>query len=308
MNQQKTFTGIALAILTVIIWSGNFIVARGVIKDFTPIQLAFLRWSTATIILLPIAFKSFWAERKLVLQHLRYFLFTALMGITLFNTFIYVAGRYSLAINLALIGTTSSPIMATILAAVFLKEKITFTRLLGLLICIAGILLLLSNGSLVNLINFRFTKGDWWVLAGAFSFAVYNVMVRKKPMPFKPLTFLFACFALGAIMLLPAFVIEQQISPRPVHWSNANIGIIAYLGLGTSVIGYLCWNEAINILGTARTAIFGNLIPIFSTIEAVLLLNEKIRPIHYISGLVVIAGLIIANIFNKPLKTKTIIT
>jgi drug/metabolite transporter (DMT)-like permease len=72
--------------------------------------------------------------------------------------------------------------------------------------------------------------------------------------------------------------------------------IILYLGLGTSVISFLCWNAAISRLGAARTALFGNLIPIFASLEAVFFLGEKISVLHLISGVVVITGLIIANL------------
>jgi drug/metabolite transporter (DMT)-like permease len=56
------------------------------------------------------------------------------------------------------------------------------------------------------------------------------------------------------------------------------------------------WNKAIVALGSGRTALFGNLIPVFSSIEAVFLLNEKIISIHIISFILVVAGLVIANL------------
>jgi drug/metabolite transporter (DMT)-like permease len=67
------------------------------------------------------------------------------------------------------------------------------------------------------------------------------------------------------------------------------------LGIGTSVLAFWCWNLAIGKLGAGRTVLFGNLIPIFSTLEAVFILGETITPIHFYSGILVIAGLVIAN-------------
>jgi len=72
--------------------------------------------------------------------------------------------------------------------------------------------------------------------------------------------------------------------------------IILYLGAGTSVIAFLCWNVAISRLGAARTALFGNLIPLFAALEAVWLLGEKITAVHIIGGITIIAGLVIANL------------
>jgi len=289
----------ALAALAAFIWSGNFIVARAVIHEISPVALGFLRWLTASIVLLPVCMPRIRQLFQTVRTHARYFFFLSLTGVTLFNTFVYVAGHHSPAINLALIGTTSSPIFATILAGFFLKEKTRGMQLVGLLVCISGILLLLSKGDIHTLLGFRFTQGDWWVLAGSMSFAIYNILVRKNPVKLKGLDFLFITFVTGTLLLLPAFVIDRNIN-EPIEWSGSLLLIILYLGVGTSVISYLCWNASIGRLGASRTAVFGNLIPIFSTLEAVFLLGEKILPIHFISGVIVICGLLLANLFTKP--------
>jgi len=294
-HQKTIYTGIFFAILATIIWSGNFIVARGVIHQIPPFSLAFYRWATASIIIFPLAIKTFNAEKTIVITHWKYLFWVALTGITLFNTLVYIAGHYTPAINLALIGTTSSPVFAILLAAIFLGEKIKPLRILGLLICISGIVLLLSKGSIQNLINFHFSPGDWWILGGALCFAIYNTLVRKKPKNITPVNFLFVVFSMGTLFLLPLFIWEVFYS-APINWNLQLILIILYLGIGTSVISFLLWNAAIARLGSARTALFGNLIPIFSTLEAVWILNEKITVIHFISGLLVIIGLVIANL------------
>lgn len=300
----SVYSGMSLAVLAAVIWSGNFIVARGVSSHIPPVSLAFFRWLTASVILFPFCIRGFLKQRSIVYANLKYFFWIALMGITLFNTCIYVAGHYSQAINLALIGTTSSPVFSLILAAIFLRERITANRLIGLLICIAGILYLLSGGNVHHLITLRFSKGDWWVLAGGMCFAIYNILVRIKPPAISPFNFLLVNFSFGTILLFPLFLIERSVTP-PIQWTTDLGLIIAYLGLGASVISYLCWNAAINRLGAARTAIFGNLIPVCSVLEAVLLLHEKITVIHIISGSIVILGLTFANLPSYKKKTNT---
>lgn len=294
-TKKNTYTGIALALITVIIWSGNFIIARGVYKQIQPISLAFYRWSLASIIIFFIGYKKFVAEKTFVFKNWKYLFRVALMGITLFNTFIYIAGHTTSAINLALIGTTSSPVFAIILSAIFLKERITPLRIAGLLFCIAGVLVLLSKGSFATLLAFRFTAGDVWILLSAFVFSIYTVLVKRKPANISPVTFLFATFIGGTLLLLPFFIIETVVMP-PVVWDNHLFGSILYIGIGASVIGFLCWNAAIARIGSVRTALFGNLIPIFSTLEAVWLLGETITAVHIISGALVIAGLVLANL------------
>ena len=294
-HNRQIFIGISLAVLATLIWSGNFVIARGVIKTIPPITLAFYRWLLATIIILPFAWKYFTTELKIVKQHFLFFLFAAVTGISMFNTFVYIAGHYSSAINMAILGTCSSPIMSVILARIFLKERIPPLRIAGIIVCITGILLLLSKGSIQNLLSFRFTSGDWWIMAAALTFAIYNTTVRKKPSGMHPVNFLFVLFFLGTIMLLP-FYINELNQKGGIEVNATSLSAIIYLGLGASVICFLIWNKAIHALGSGRTALFGNLIPIFSTTEAVLFLHEKITVIHILSFILVVAGLVIANL------------
>jgi drug/metabolite transporter (DMT)-like permease len=284
-----------LAVIATVVWSGNFIVARGVINQIPPVSLAFYRWLMGSLIILPIGWNKFQQEKALIAQHWKYLGWVAFSGIALYNTFLYIAGHYTPAINLALIATTTSPVMAIALAAIFLKEKIGPLRLVGLLICISGILLLLSRGNLDTLLGFHFSTGDWWLLAGALCFAIYNTLVKRKPAGISATSFLVAIFCAGTLMLLPAYVYEAA-TTTAVKFDWSLFGIILYLGLGACVISYLCWNAAIGILGAARTSLFGNLIPVFSTLEAVLILDEKITVIHALSGGLVILGLVLANI------------
>lgn len=164
-----------------------------------------------------------------------------------------------------------------------------------MLVMLTGIIYLVVRGSFEKLMNFHFTTGDIWVLGAAVFFAGYNVLVRKKPAEISPIVFLFTTFLVGSILLLPFCLWEVQYS-QPIEWTSDLLFIVLYLGLGTSVIAFLLWNSSIARLGAARTALFGNLIPLFSSLEAVWLLNEEITIVHMISGMLIIAGLVIVNL------------
>ncbi len=302
MNLNRTTTGILLAVLATIIWSGNFIVARGVINDIPPVLLAFSRWLCASIIMLPLGWKAFRAQWPEVKKHPAHLFWAAVFGVSIFNTLVYIAGHFSQAINLALIGTTSSPVFSFILARIFLKERIPPKRMAGLLICIAGILIILSRGSIEQLYRFQFTKGDWWILAAALSFAIYNVLAKRKPTAIRPVTYLFTTFWIGTLLILPFAIGEYFIYPQPIHFTAGLAGIILYLGAGTSVASFFCWNAAIARLGAANASLFGNLIPVFSSLEAVWLLNEKILPTHIAGMIFVFAGLFLSNLKDRKKK------
>ena len=294
-SKKNIYTGIALASLASLIWSGNFIIARGVYKEIPPVSLNFYRWLVATIVILPFAIKKFKTEWPAVKRSWLYLFFVSLMGVSLFNTFVYVAGRYTTAINLALIGTTSSPIMAIIMARFFLKEKIGLLKLIGLIFCVTGVFYLLSKGNFENLLRLKFSSGDAWMLLAAFCFAVYNTMVKKKPPAISPLNFLFTSFGLGTILVIPFFIWEMQHSAA-VDWNENVVFSILYLGIGASVICFFMWNKAIGILGAGRTVLFGNLIPIFTSLIAVIKLHEQFTWIHVVSMILVFSGLLLANL------------
>jgi drug/metabolite transporter (DMT)-like permease len=299
LSDKNNITGIGLAFLAVFIWSGNFIVARDMKGQVPPISLAFYRWLTASIIIFPFAVKQFRAEWKAVRQSWHYLFWVSLTGIALFNTFVYIGGHYTTAINLALIGTTSSPIMAIIMARIFLKEKIGWAKLTGLFFCIAGVLLILSKGNFQQLLSLHFDQGDLWMLAAAFCFAIYNTMVKKRPSSVSPTNFLFVIFSFGTLMLLPFYLWEIN-HAAPVLWNGRILGSILYLGLGASAICFMIWNIAIHKIGAGRTVLFGNLIPVFTSIEAVFYLHEKFTIYHIISMVLVFVGLLLANLrFNR---------
>ena len=293
-SAKNIYTGIGLAVLATFIWSGNFIVARAVNKEIPPISLNFYRWFTAAIIIFPFAFNKFKAEWNVVKQSWHYLFWISLTGIALFNTFVYIGAHYTSAINLALIGTTSSPIMSVAFARIFLKEKVGWYKLTGMFVCIIGVLFLLAKGNFQNLLHLKFSEGDLWVLLAAFCFAVYNTMVKKKPAGISPINFLFIIFSFGTIIVLPFFIWEMNQSPA-VEWNGHLLLSILYLGLGASVICFFIWNIAIHKLGAGRTALFGNLIPIFSSMEAVLFLHEQFTWVHIVSMVLVFAGILLAN-------------
>ncbi len=294
-SQKNIYVGIGLAVLAAFIWSGNFIVARAVNKEIPPVSLNFYRWLVASIIIFPFALKKIRAEWRVVKQSWHYLFWISLTGIALFNTFVYIGAHYTSAINLALIGTTSSPIMSVLFARIFLKEKVGWMKMAGMIVCIIGVLFLLSKGSFQNLVHLKFSEGDLWVLLAAFCFAVYNTMVKKKPAGISPVNFLFVIFSFGTLLVLPFFIWELNQLPA-VEWNGKLIGSILYLGIAASVICFLIWNIAIGKLGAGRTALFGNLIPIFSSLEAVIILHEQFSRVHIVSMALVFAGILLANL------------
>lgn len=295
MSKEKmVYYGMGLATLSALTWSGNYVVARGISNSVSPISLAFYRWLCATICIAPFAWKQTKAQTKELFGNWKYLAVISLIGITSYNTLIYKAAQDLPAVDLALLGTTSFPVFSLILSFFLLKERVLPLRIAGMLVCMVGIFFLLSRGEWKNLRTFHFVAGDGWILFAAFLFSIYTIMARKKPAGIGPLPFLFSTFLTGTLFLLPLYLMESIHEP-PIHFTRSFLIIILYLGIGNSVLAYHFWNGAISRLGAARTSLFSNLIPVFSSVEAVIFLGEPFNSTHWISGVLVLIGLGIAN-------------
>ena len=286
-------TGYLLAIGATILWSGNFIVARGLSDTFPPISLAFWRWVVAVAALLPFGVKSLVSEWHTIKSNIGYLMATALIGVSIFNTLIYFAGHTTSAVNLSLIAITC-PIFILILSQIVYREMITLKKLAGVIITLSGVLMLISNGSLSTLLKIHFVPGDPLMLLASILFAVYSILVKAKPVQLSMHAFLLSTFILGLAALFPFFVWEYRLCGAP-EISCVTTGSILYVGICASVLAFFMWNQAIVRIGPAKTAVLYYTLPIYSGITAALFLDERIRLFQAFSMLLIVAGIVIAN-------------
>jgi len=289
-----------MAIIACVIWSGNFVASRYAYQLAGPISLAFFRWTIATISMLPFALKNFKKENQLFKDNFSYFFWMGLVGVAVYNTMIYQAGHSTTAINMALFGSTVHPIVATLLAAWVVQEKLNWKSITGIFLGIFGVIVLLSKGDLHTLLQFKFSTGDLWMIGSGLCFGTYNVFVRKKPIGISNNSFLLVLFTIGTIVLCP-FAVYEMNYVQPVHFNKELLIVVLYIGIGNSTIAYLLWNKAIQRLGAAKTALFGTLIPFLSSIEALFILNEQFNIFQIISGLIIVSGIVI-NTWPSKIK------
>ncbi len=280
--------GYAFAVAATLIWSGNFIVARGLADAISPVLLAFLRWTVAALVVLPLAAPALWRQRAVFRQHAGYLTMSAFLGVTLFNTLIYIAGETTSALNLSLIAIGSS-IFIIALARIALGERISARKAVGAVIAITGVLLLITDGDVSRLGSLQFAEGDLWMLAATLAFAGYSILVRKKPPEIEQWVFLAATFWIGLAMLAPWALWAYGSGPRLIL-SNDIVGAVLYIGIGASLTAYFLWNRAIALIGPTNVAVIYYLLPLFSGIEAFVILDEPATAVHVLSGGLIIGG------------------
>lgn len=289
MNSQTK--GILFALFATFLWSVNMVIASGVKGHIPPVGLAFWRWTVACIVLAPFAAKRTFESLPILKKHFWYLTLTAVLGITIFNTLIYFAGKTTSAVNLSLIAI-SIPLFIIILSRIIYKEKVSNIKIAGIATIITGVLVLISKGSLQALLSINFTIGDLLMLLACFFFACYTILVRKKPQPLAPKVFLFSVFSIGTALLLP-FYIWENINYQKVIFDSTTILITLYVGIFASLVSFYLWNEAIRLIGTSKTALIYYLIPIFSGILAYFFLNQAIGLTQITSMGIIISGLFI---------------
>lgn len=284
-----------LLILATLLWGGNFVIGRAVSGDIPPITLAFLRWIVAFLIFFPIAYQRTKKEWPALRQHWVAVIVLALTGVAAFNTLVYIGLHYTTSINASLMNS-STPIIIYILSFIFLKERLTKFQLLGTLLSLAGVLFIISGGSLQSLLSFSFNKGDLIVLVAVVCWSVYSLLIKKYAGKLPGYSTFLVTIAIGAIMLLPFAVYEQLTSSQAIVWNASTIGAIIYVGVIASIVAFLSWNNGVVSLGANKAGIYLNFIPLFATIFAVLFLNEQLLLAQIIGGIAVIAGVFISAI------------
>ena len=154
--------------------ASNLVVARGGVEFVPPISLAFWRWTLVFLILLPFTYLSLKKNFKIIKKEYKKLFFLGSMGCGVCGAFPFIAGMSTTMANMGII-YTSSPVFIIILSVMFFKDKINSSRILGLVLCLIGVLAIISKGNLDLLINFKFTSGDLWMIGAAMGWAIYSI-------------------------------------------------------------------------------------------------------------------------------------
>ncbi|MEB3101904.1 DMT family transporter [Ferviditalea candida] len=298
-----------LLVIATCLWGGNFVMGKVLVTEIPPIVLALLRWTVALMITLPLFGKQIWQQRKLFLKHWKTVVFLALTGVTGFNTFTYVAVQYTGSINAALMNS-AAPIIIVVLSMIFLGEKFSVRRGIGILISMAGVLWIITRGSWAALTQLDFNRGDLWMILAVALWAAYSIGVKKIAGQLPPNALLALTVIITVIVLFPIAMFELTIQkPLPPHsWTATIVGIL-YIGIFASIVAFLSWNKAVAIIGPSRSANFLNLIPLFSAIFAILFTGEHLAFFHFAGAFLILLGVYVTTrtdrrAHSQPLKSE----
>jgi drug/metabolite transporter (DMT)-like permease len=273
-------------------WSANMVVGRAARDLIPPIAFNFWRWVLALLILLPFTWRGLVRERALILREWRILCALALTGITVFHSFIYLGLSLAPAINGLLLFATS-PLFFVLLAWLMTGERIALSQALGILASIAGATLVIARGDLDVLLGLGFAPGDLWLLAGVILWALYSVLLRRRPAGLSPLVLLSATIALALLLLLPLYALELWSGAR-LQLTAESLASLAYVALFPSVLAYIFWNRGVREVGPNAAGVTLQLMPVFGALLATAFLGERLAGHHWLGGALVLSGILLA--------------
>lgn len=277
--------------LAILFWSGNTVVGRAVRADIPPLAFAFWRWLTATIILWVIAISYLKKDWDAIKSGLPMLLLISAIGIAAFNSLLYSGLQWTTAINSFLL-QAMMPVFIVWLSFLLFREKVTFRQIVGLVICLAGAIVIITHGDLALLVRLSFNLGDIYIFIAVVLYAGYSVLLRKRP-PIHELSFMAVTFSLGTLLLLPLYL-GETLAGRPIEFNRTSLLAVGYVALFPSIISYFCFNRGIHLVGANRGGMFMYLMPVFGSILAIVFLGEALRWFHLAGAGLILPGLLIA--------------
>ena len=295
MQSTKAYIMLTCATL---FWAGNFIVGKyAFLTEIPPLSLVFYRWLLVWIILLPFTYKDIIKHKDTILNNLPLLFFLGLTSVGLFNSFTYLSLIYTQVINSSLFNT-AIPAIIILLCFLFKVEKTNKFQLSGLFISVCGILAIITKLNLDILLSLNFNKGDLIMIGGALTWGIYSTLLKRKKFSLPLLTLVHIVCTFGLVSVFPQFLYELW-NGQVIKFDINLFYLLIFLALFPSIGSYYCWAGAVSIIGANRAGIFLSLIPLFSTIMAIVLYNEKFQFFHFIGAILILAGLYLSNKENK---------
>ncbi|MFW1676923.1 DMT family transporter [Pontibacter sp. JAM-7] len=291
-----------LLFLTVLFWSGNFIVARAIHLDIPPITLAFSRWSLALLIILPWLLPRIIRQWPLIRSHWRRLLFFGVIGVAGFNTQVYLGLQSTTASN-AVLMQSLVPVLIVLFSALALGEKGHLRQWLGIALSLLGVTILISQGLLANLTSLQFNSGDLWILGAVTVWAIYSIGLRWKPKSLDGFTFFGCTVIIGVVFLLPFTLLEINHTDTN-DWPQSVWLSILYMAIFPSILSYLFWNKGVELLGAAKSGLYIHLMPVIGLTLSVLLLDETLLGFHLWGTLLIFIGLYLAVLADVSKRLK----
>jgi len=276
-------------------WSGSWITGKLALATAPPLEISTARFVIAAIVLAGIAIVT---RTDLGRGGLRPVIIAGAFGYCGYNAFVFVGLTMAPASDGALIVPTLIPVL-TALAASFVGERLTATRLVGFAIASAGAALVIAAGQTGDELSSRRLVGDVLMLLGACCWAVYTVLGTIALRTRSPLAVVTIAAPVGAALLFPLGFFEKGFADVS-GWSSGVWLNVLYLALAGSVASFILFYWLVRRVGAGVAAMTSYFVPVLTLAMAVVFLGDRPQPLQLVGGVVILAGVRLATLRLTP--------
>ncbi len=282
-----------LAALTALFWAGNTIVGRAIVDEVPALGFAFWRSFGAFLLIAPFGLPRVWRARATVIEHWKILFLLGTLGMTGFSVLVFFALHHTVAVNGTLLQGTQPAIMV-VLSWLILGVAIGARQWAGIVIALAGLVMIVARGDIAVLTGFSFNVGDPILWLGIFSHGLFSVLLMRRRDDLDLIGFLTVAFFVGALTSLP-FHLWEIADGRAMPFNLMTLWAVPYIALFPSLLAQFFWVTAIQRIGPATAGYFVYLTPVFGTLMAIGILGETFAWFHAAGITLIFAGVWLAT-------------
>ncbi|SJN56102.1 putative DMT superfamily transporter inner membrane protein [Vibrio ruber DSM 16370] len=272
MKSNSMIQAVVLLIICTFFWGSSFPIGKHALEEVHALTLVFWRFVIAASCLVV-----YLKVKRIPKMHLSVYqwcwvIAVSIVGVGGLNLGLFTGLATTNATNGSLI-MALSPLMTSLIACIALRTLPSLVQTFSLLVSLAGVLMVITNGHFEALFSMRINHGDQLIFGGmlAWSFYTYFSQGISRWMPVIPYTFV--GMLSGASVIGIMCLVSPQVHPFTELWNSTGLGIseVVYIGVFGTVAGYLLWLNGVRHLGSANAALFFNFVPIFSVLTSFML-------------------------------------
>lgn len=307
MNRSASTNAVLLLLLCTFFWGACFPVGKHALGEVHALTLVIWRFAIAAICLFIYAKWQNTPLPSLTPKQWAWAIGVSIVGVGGLNLGLFTGLAQTNASNGALI-MALSPLATSLIGSLLQRKLPARGAVFSLVVCLSGVLLVLTNGELKRLLGFEFNHGDQMIFLGMLCWSLYTYLTQgvSRWMPMIPYTLVGMLSGLGVISLVTAFTAGVNPLQESLAISGSVLGDLLFIGVFGTVGGYLLWISGVKQLGAANASLFFNFVPVFAALTA-FAYGQTVTSLQLLGVMIVIAGLLLPRIvkwqqqrFNRP--------
>jgi len=288
--KQKLYNPHLFLTLASLFWGFNAIASRLAIDEISPMLIVTGRWLGVMIILSIICRNQLSLGFQIFKSNYKWMILMGLSGFTIFNSIYYISAHYTVAINLGIVQSTM-PAFIMIISMFWLKTSINLKQVTGLLVTFIGVSIVICNGNLSSLLKLKLNNGDLLLIIACIFYAIYAVGLRKRP-KINDILLMTIFSYVAFIGSLPGLVVE--ITQYSFFFPTfKGLIILLVIIIFPSLLAQILFMKGVKIVGPSLSGLYTNLVPLFTSVLAIIVLDENFHIYHLISLIIIFLGIYI---------------